>query len=135
MDTQDIALKFSEMGGSKGYSFECQPIPGDVDVLQITIEDFEEIPCYISVTDTQILCITYLMSEAEIKPDKRTEMLEEMLELNIPMPLSSFSKIGDRYVIFGALSINSSFDDLSQETITLCENSVEAITALEDFLQ
>lgn len=134
MDTQKLAREFSEMGEFRGYSFECQPIPGDVDVLQITVEDFEEIPCYVSVTDTQILCITYLMGEDEVKPETRTEMMEEMLELNIPMPLSSFSKIGDRYVIFGALSINSSFDDMCQEIITLCENSVEAITALEEFL-
>ncbi|MDK1025384.1 MAG: DUF2170 family protein [Gammaproteobacteria bacterium] len=134
MDTKDLALKFSEMGEFKGYDFECQPIPGDVDVLQITVEDFEEIPCYVSVTDTQILCITYLMGEDEVNPETRAEMMEEMLELNIPMPLSSFSKIGERYVLFGALSINSSFDDMCQEIITLCENSVEAITALEEFL-
>ena len=135
MDTQDIALKFSEMSGYQGYTFECQPIPGDVDVLQVTIEDFDEIPCYVSVTDTQILCISYLINEDEVKPGQRTEMLEEMLELNIPMPLSSFSKIGERYVIFGALAINSSFDDLCHELITLSENAVEAITALEEFLQ
>ena len=134
MDTQELALKFSEMGEFNGYAFECQPIPGDVDVLQITVEDFEEIPCYVSVTDTQVLCITYLMGEDEVIAEKRTEMMEEMLELNIPMPLSSFSKIGDRYVIFGALSISSSFDDMCQEIVTLCENSVEAITALEEFL-
>ncbi len=135
MDTQDLALKFLESSGYKGYSFECQPIPGDVDVLQITVEDFEEIPCYVSVTDTQVLCITYLMGEDEIRPEKRTQMLEEMLELNIPMPLSSFSKIGDRFVIFGALSTNSSFEELCQELVMLCENSVEAITALEEYLQ
>jgi uncharacterized protein YjfI (DUF2170 family) len=134
MDTKELALKFSEMDEFMGYSFECQPIPGDVDVLQITVEDFEEIPCYVSVTDTQILCITYLMSEDEVIPEKRTDMMEEMLELNIPMPLSSFSKIGERYVIFGALSNNSSFDDMCQEIVTLCENSVEAIAALEEFL-
>jgi uncharacterized protein YjfI (DUF2170 family) len=134
MDTKELALKFSEMDEFMGYAFECQPIPGDVDVLQITVEDFEEIPCYVSVTDTQILCITYLMGEDEVIPEKRTDMMEEMLELNIPMPLSSFSKIGERYVIFGALSNTSSFDDMCHEIVTLCENSVEAITALEEFL-
>ena len=88
-----------------------------------------------SVTDTQILCITYLFTEDEVKADSRTQLLEEMLELNIPMPLSSFSRIGDRYVIFGALSINSSIEDIGYEIITLTENAVEAITALEDYLK
>jgi len=134
MDTQDLALKFMEIRGYQGYLLECQPIPGDVDVLQVTISDYEEIPCYISVTDTQILCITYLINEAEIKSERRTEMMEEMLSLNIPMPLSAFARIGDRFVIFGALSINSSFDDICHEILTQCENSVEALTALEEFL-
>lgn len=134
MDTQDLALKFAELGSYGGYTLECQPIPGDVEVIQITLEDFEELPCYISVTDEQILCITYLFEEQEINPDRRTELLEEMLELNIPIPLSSFSKVGSRYVMFGALSTQSSFDDVGHEVITLCENSLEAITALEEFL-
>ena len=134
MDTQDLALKLADMGSFGGYTLECQPIPGEVEVIQVTLDEFEELPCYISVTDTQILCITYLFEESEVKADKRTQMLEEMLELNIPIPLSSFSKVGDRYVMFGALTVSSSFEDICHEVITLSENSVEAITALEDFL-
>ena len=76
-----------------------------------------------------------MFTEDEVKADSRTQLLEEMLELNIPMPLSSFSRIGDRYVIFGALSINSSIEDIGYEIITLTENAVEAITALEDYLK
>ena len=91
-------------------------------------------PCFVSVTDTQILCITYLFAENEVKSDKRAEMMEEMLELNIPMPLSSFAKLGDRYVIFGALSIGSNIEDIYHEIITLTENALEAIDALEEFL-
>lgn len=134
MNTQDLALRFSEQPDFEGYSLECQPIPGDVEVLQITVGDFDEIPCFLSITDTQILCIAYLWTEEEVRADTRHEMLEEMLELNIPIPLSSFSKVGDRYVIFGALSITSSYDDICHEIVTLCENAVEAITALEEFL-
>ena len=61
-------------------------------------------------------------------------MMEEMLELNIPMPLSSFSKLGERYVIFGALSIGSNIEDICHEIITLTENALEAIDALEEYL-
>ncbi len=134
MNMQDLALRFSELDTFEGYGFECQPIPGDVEVLQIVVGEFEEIPCYLSVTDTQILCIAYLWTEEEVKTGTRQEMLEEMLELNIPMPLSSFSKIGDRYVIFGALTVDSSFEDVCHEIVTLSENALEAIDALEEFL-
>lgn len=134
MNTQDLALRFSEVGNYEGYTFECQPIPGEVEVLQITVGDYEEIPCYLSITDTQILCISYLWTEDEVRAETKTELLEEMLEMNIPIPLSAFSKIGDRYVIFGALSINSTFEDICYEITTLCENAIEAITAMEEFL-
>ncbi len=135
MNTEDLAMQLSNVEDLNGYQLDCQPIPGETDVLQITVGDFDELPSYVSVTDTQILCITYLFTEDEVKADSRTQLLEEMLELNIPMPLSSFSRIGDRYVIFGALSINSSIEDIGYEIITLTENAVEAITALEDYLK
>ncbi len=134
MNTRDLALRISDLSSFEGYEFDCQPIPGDTEVLQITLREFEELPSFVSVTDTQILCITYLFTEDEVKPESRTELLEEMLELNIPMPLSSFAKLGDRYVVFGALAVNSDIEDICHEMITLTENAVESIDALEEFL-
>ncbi|WP_371376938.1 YjfI family protein [Thalassotalea aquiviva] len=117
-----------------GLVFDCQPISGEVDVLQITVEGREELPVFLSVTDDQILCITYLWGEEEVQQEKRAAMLEAMLEMNIPMPLSSFSKIGDKYVIFGALSINSSFSDIEHELAVLNNNAVEVIDDMSEFL-
>jgi len=134
MNTQDLAMRISDLTSFEGYQFDCQPIPGEVDVLQVTVGDYQEIPVFLSVTDTQVLCITYLFTEAEVKTSTRAKMMEEMLELNIPMPLSAFSKIGDRYVVFGALSTNSSIEDICHELITLTENAIEALGALEEFL-
>ncbi|WP_448211287.1 YjfI family protein [Colwellia sp. MEBiC06753] len=117
-----------------GMVFDCQPISGEVDVLQITVEEREELPIFVSVTDDQILCITYLWGSNEVKQDKINEMHECMLEMNIPMPLSSFSKIGDKYVIFGALSINSAFDDIEHELAVLSNNAIEIIDDMSDYL-
>lgn len=135
MNTQDLALRFSELNSFQGYTFDCQPIPGDVDLLQITVNEIEEVPVFLSVTDTQILCISHLWTEDEVCATSRTEMIEAMLDMNIPMPLSSFSRIGERYVVFGALSINSNFEDIVHEVITLSENAAEAIEAMEGFLK
>lgn len=134
MNIQDLANRLSDLQSFQGYEFECQPIPGEVEVLQVTVGDFDELPSYVSITDTQILCITWLFAEDEVNQDLRSDMMEEMLELNIPIPLSSFAKVDDRYVIYGALSINSSIEDICQELVTLSENALEAITALEEFL-
>ncbi|MCI2283190.1 YjfI family protein [Colwellia sp. MSW7] len=117
-----------------GMNFDCQPISGEVDVLQVTILGREELPIFVSVTDDQILCISYLWGVEEVKPNSIAAMHESMLEMNIPMPLSSFSKIGDKYVIFGALSINSNFDDIEHELAVLNNNALEVIDDMGDYL-
>ena len=117
-----------------GMNFDCQPISGEVDVLQVTILGREELPIFVSVTDDQILCISYLWGVEEVKPNCIEAMHESMLEMNIPMPLSSFSKIGDKYVVFGALSINSNFDDIEHELAVLSNNSLEVIDDMSDYL-
>ena len=118
-----------------GMDFDCQPISGEVDVLQITLLGREELPIFLSVTDDQILCISYLWGTDEVKTDCINTMHESMLEMNIPMPLSSFSKIGDKYVVFGALSINSTFEDIEHELAVLSNNAMEVIDDMSDYLQ
>ena len=117
-----------------GMDFDCQPIPGEVDVLQITLLGREELPIFLSVTDDQILCISYLWGADEVKSEYVNTMHESMLEMNIPMPLSSFSKIGDKYVVFGALSISSTFDDIEHELAVLSNNAMEVIDDMSDYL-
>lgn len=117
-----------------GMVFDCQPISGEVDVLQVTVQGREELPIFMSVTDDQILCITYLWGEEEVKPGALADMHTSMLEMNIPMPLSSFSKIGDKYVIFGALSISSTFIDIEHEIAVLSNNAIEVIDDMSEFL-
>ncbi|SEK68335.1 hypothetical protein SAMN05216262_102107 [Colwellia chukchiensis] len=117
-----------------GMVFDCQPISGEVDVLQITVLGREELPIFVSVTDDQVLCITYLWDKSEVKENKMNDMHVSMLEMNIPMPLSSFSKIGDKYVIFGALAISSTFNDIEHELAVLSNNALEIIDDMSDYL-
>jgi len=134
MTIQDIALRFSEQNSYEGARFDVQIIPGEVEVLQIIVGELEEVPVYLSITDSQIICIAYLWDESEVNQKKRGDMLETMLSMNIPMPLSSFARIADKYAIFGAMAVTSSFDDIAHEVIVLSENTVEALSALEEFL-
>lgn len=136
MNIHNIANHLNALADNSetGMVFDCQPISGEVDVLQISVEGREEIPVFLSVTDDQILCISYLWGQEEVKTEKLADMHEAMLEMSIPMPLSSFSKIGDKYVIFGALSINSTFDDIEHELAVLSNNAIEVIDDMSDFL-
>ena len=40
MDTRDLALRISDLSSFEGYQFDCQPIPGETEVLQITLWEF-----------------------------------------------------------------------------------------------
>ena len=44
MNTEDLAVRISDLDNFDGYQLECQPIPGEVGVLQITVGDFDELP-------------------------------------------------------------------------------------------
>ncbi len=130
-DLKDLAIRLSEIPSR----FDCQLVPGDVSVLQVVVDDFDEFPIYVSITDTQLLFITYLWTEADVDPARRTELLESMLDMNIPIPLSSFSRIGDRYVLFGAVRRDCTLDAVVTELATLAENAVDALEAMQDYFK
>ena len=118
----------------EGHTFNCLPIGGAQNVLQVMVSDLDEMPIYMTVTDTQMLCITYLCRRDEIRADKRDELNRSMLEMNVAVPLSSFALIEDYYVIFGALSTTSSINDICRELVTLAANAYDALEAIEEFV-
>ena len=127
--TQVAALDDEKRGGLN-LSFEII----DGEVAKVTVEDRDELPVFVTMADDQLLCICNLFDEAQVTPETRMEMFESMLNLNIPMPLSSFAKMDDKYAVFGAMSLNSSADDVALEITTLSDNSLDAIEALSDYL-
>jgi hypothetical protein len=117
-----------------GLKLSTEIVPGEVDVLVVTMEDREEFPIYITVDDSQTLCISHLWSESEVEPSKRMELLDAMLTMNVPMPLSSFSKVGNQYLIFGALSNRSTLDEMIEELSVLSDNTLTAVEEFSEFL-
>lgn len=120
---------------NNGTALIPELIDEEVQVLQLLIQDREEFPVYVTIDDSQILCVSYLWQEQEIIPEQRETLLETLLALNIPMPLSSFSKIGQQYIIFGALSTRSDTEAILHEIATLSDNTLEAIELMADYLK
>lgn len=137
IDLTKIADQLAEKGhdAEYGFPFEVNPIPSDIEVLQIIIEDKEELPIFLSVSDEQILCIAYLFKQEEVKDGSLEEIHKAMLAANISMPLSAFSVIDNQYVIYGALSVNSGIEDIVHEIEVLSSNTIEAIEAMSDYLK
>lgn len=137
VDLKTLANQLVEKGNNaeSGFPFEVNPIPGEVEVLQIIVEDREELPVFVSSSEEQILCIAYLFKEEEVQNSSIDEMNTAMLTSNISIPLSSFAKIDDQYVIYGALSVNSSLEDIVHEIEVLSSNVLEAIEAMSEYLK
>lgn len=118
-----------------GLAVQLHPIPGPVPVVQVSIEGREELPIYVTCSDSQILCLCYLWKDSEVLAQRRTELLETLLDLNPSVPLSSFGRIGDRYVLFGALALNARAADIAEDIAALSDNALDALEALSEFLQ
>ena len=65
------------------FPFEVNPIPGEVEVLQIIVEDRQELPIFVSASEEQILCIAYLFKEDEVNAENITDVNKAMLSANI----------------------------------------------------
>lgn len=133
MDLKELSIKLSEHD-HEGSGFETLIMPGEQEVLEVVVEGVNELPIYVTVTDEQMLCITYLFDKEELKDGVSGELNETLLKLNVPMPLSSFAIIENKYSIFGSLSVNSSFEDIAHELVTLADNAIDALESIEEFL-
>ncbi len=136
VDLNTLAHQLAEQGGdaTRGFPFDVNPIPGEVEVLQILVEDREELPIFVSASEEQILCIAYLFKHEEVQSGNVDAMNKAMLAANISIPLSSFALVEDQYVIYGALSVHSSVEDIVHEIEVLSSNTLEAIEAMRDYL-
>lgn len=130
----ELATGLAGVRLENGLSLSTEIVKGDVDVLVVTMEDREEFPIYVTVDESQILCISHLWTEAEVKPQRRAELLDALLTMNVPMPLSSFSKLGKQYLIFGALRKDSTVNDVVTEIEMLSDNTLTAVEEFSEFL-
>ena len=137
VDIKTFSNELAQKGedSQSGFSFQINPIPGEIEVLQVLVSDREELPIFISVSEEQILCISYLFKENEVKEASLSALNEEMLLTNTSMPLSSFAKINDQYVVYGAMSVNSTIEDVVHEIETLSSNTIDAIETLANHLK
>ena len=133
MDIKMLRETLDEFTSENGFTFAARSADGE-DTIEIVVEDRDEFPIVVSADDEQILCLTYLWDEAQVKVESRTDLLAALLEMNVPLPLSSFGKIGDRYVVFGALAAGSTIGDVVTELEVLSDNTLEAIEIVGPFL-
>lgn len=104
------------------------------EVLQVIVEDQEEFPIVVSETNGELICMVHLFAAGEIRVGAAADLHEDMLAANLALPLSTFGKIGDRYVLFGSLSATSEDAVVEEEIETLATNTVAALELVEAYL-
>ena len=82
---------------SDGLQIEAAIIDESELMAQVTVETREEFPIIVDINETQVLAIVNLFESEEIKEGLEAEMMEGMLSMNIPLPLSAFAKTGQQY--------------------------------------
>lgn len=133
--TDDLMGQLSATEEVINGEITIQKIDGDTPVIQAIVQDVDEFPILISVGDEQVLMITDMWGVDEIKAGKESELNAVLLRANLPMPLSAFSILGERYVIFGSLSVNSDVNELIEEITTLANNIVDALDFCKEYLR
>nr|VFJ96722.1 MAG: hypothetical protein BECKLFY1418A_GA0070994_106213 [Candidatus Kentron sp. LFY] len=137
MANEKLALLVHGLNGVvtfEGMKLLAEIVEGEIPLIKVAVEDREEFPIYLTVDDDQILCTTYLWKENEIDPARRTDLLEDMLTMNLPMPLSSFGKVGDQYLIFGAMAVGSRIEEIQHEICILSDNTLNAVETMSGYL-
>lgn len=114
---------------------DLNSVGGEVPVVEVAIADEERDSIYVTDAGSQLLCIVYLWRTEAVRSERRGELMATMLALNPSVPLSSFGIVGEHYVLFGALSPESSDEDLALELATLSDNGVDAGRTFADFLE
>jgi len=103
----------------------------------LTVEN-SEVPDAIVVvvaTDTQILTITPLFDEDNVREELRAELNRGMLTISLPMALSSVGLQDNRYVLFGAMAIETTMANLLHEIEVQIDNYTDVLEAVVDYIQ
>ncbi len=133
----DIEQALAGKLGSLGVTSNLLPPADDdgVPVMRISIEGLEELPVFVTGSPSQVLCICYLWTEDEVRPERRADMMEAMIDLNMAIPLSNFGRIGGHYVLFGSLAHDASADSIATDVQMVADNAFEALDVFTEFLK
>ena len=135
LTTDDLMGQLSATEEVMNGEIALQKINGETPMIQAVVRDIDEFPIMVSVGNEQILAIADLWGSNEVQEGKAAELNAVLLRANLPVPLSSFSIMGDRYVLFGALSINSDVNTVVEEITTLANNVLDALDFCQEYLR
>jgi hypothetical protein len=127
---EDLMLKLNEQSSAEGTTF--QAVLSDDGVLEVVCSNNEEFPIHLVETNTQLLAVTQLFTLADVKPSKVDTLNLEMLQMSPAVPLSSIGLQGETYILFGAMPLNTSLENIIHELEVQAENTVDVLEEIQE---
>ncbi|MBQ0718979.1 MAG: DUF2170 family protein [Gammaproteobacteria bacterium] len=132
MSLTELAFKLNAHTSAEDTRFDA--VLSANGVLEVSCSNNEEFPINIVKTDTQLLAITPLFNLAEVQADKVDELNKELLFISPAIPLSSVGRQGDTYILFGAMALDTIFENIVHELEVQAENTLDVLQAVEPLL-
>lgn len=109
----------------------------ETDALIIKLDDYGDLQLNLLLTSRQIIIETYICPLSEIKQQDAFNAFLLRNQKLLPLSSVGISPVGgeEYYVAFGALSLNSSLDDILLEISTLAQNALDLAELTGDFTQ
>ncbi len=132
MSLSELAFKLNDHVTNEGTRFDA--VLSEEGVLEVVCSNNDEFPINIVKTDTQLLAITPLFDAKEVQAEKLAELNEELLYMSPAIPLSSIGRQGSTYILFGAMALNTVFENIVHELEIQAENTLEVLQVVEPLL-
>ena len=132
MTLDELSYRLNGYTGDEGTTFDA--LVTDDGILEVVCSNNDEFPIHVTQTDTQLLSVTALFTQAEIQSGKINEVNEAFLRLSPAVPLSSIGLQGGTYILFGAMALSTRFEVIAHELEVQAENTVDVLEVVEHLL-
>lgn len=129
---QDLSLKLNTHETPAGTTFMAEYLD-DSQTLKVICSSNPDAMIFVVASDEQILSVTPLFKVDDIADTKREELNNSLLRLSPVVPLSAIGLQDDDYILYGAMSVNTIFENVAHELECQSENYSEVLAALSDF--
>ena len=129
---EDLAHNLNTTTTVEGTRFDA--IITDNGVIEVICSNNEEFPLHLAMTDTQLLSVTPLFNVSEVQEGQINELNKMLLQLSPAIPLSSIGLQDDNYILFGAMALNTIFENIVHELEIQAENTLDVLEAIEPLL-
>lgn len=130
---EELAHNLNSATTEEGTSFDA--VITDNGVIEVTCSNNEEFPIHIAMTETQLLSVTPLFNISEVHAGKIDELNSMLLQLSPAVPLSSIGLQDGNYILFGAMALNTMFENIVHELEVQAENTLDVLEAIEPLLE